>query len=308
MTAATHMLPRDMQLTNEYRYSRKHIDRYIAKEIAENPETEAKVHEGVQRLSDWMSQSYYASKDARLAQLQGLDLEELVRQILVQVAYCQIPELFTSVSAQLASRLKFSEKSDGITTIAEMLAVLCMTDTFDIVKTDRGSSLMVQSQIPLSEQLLTYIGDSRYLPPMVCEPEPLTHNMESAYLTHNDCLILGKGNAHSEDICLDVINRQNRVPLQLATDFLCEMEEEPTFVFKDQQQVDNWTKHKQQSYELYSLLAKQGNRFWLTHKVDKRGRLYAQGYHVTTQGSSFKKAAIELANEERVEGVPGVIY
>lgn len=308
MTAPTLMLPRDIQLSNEMRYSRKHIDRYVAKEIRENPETEAKVHDGVQRLTHWMSQSYYPSKDARIAQLHGLNLEELVRQIFVQVAYCQVPELFTSVSAQLAARLKFSEKGDGITTIAEILAVLCLTDAFDIVKAERGSSLMVQSRIPLSERLIQYVVDSRYLPPMVCEPKRLTHNMESAYLTHNDCLILGKGNSHDEDICLDVINIQNRIPLKLDTDFLSTFEEEPTFTFKSQEQVEQWDKHKRQSYELYSLITKQGNCFYLTQKVDKRGRLYAQGYHITTQGSSFKKASVELANEELVEGVPDSLY
>ena len=53
-----------------------------------------------------------------------------------------------------------------------------------------------------------------------------------------------------------------------------------------------------------TLLAKQGNQFYLTHKVDKRLRLYAQGYHVTTQGSPFKKASIELHKEEIVNGAP----
>jgi DNA-directed RNA polymerase len=44
--------------------------------------------------------------------------------------------------------------------------------------------------------------------------------------------------------------------------------------------------------------------FHLTHKVDKRGRIYSQGYHVNTQGAAFKKAMIELAKEELIEGVP----
>ena len=298
------MLPRDMQHTNECRFSKKHIDGYILREIEDNPDTEAKVHEGVTRLEDWLSQSYYASKDARLNQLQGVDLEQTVRKIFINVAYCQVPELFTSVTAQLAGVLKMSEKADGIITIGEMLAVLCMTDAFDIIKADASSSLVVQSKIPVSDNLIRYIVQSRYLPPMVCEPTPVTNNHESPYLTHNDCLILGKNNSHSEDICLDVINIQNSVRLKLDLDFLKTVEEMPTFQLDDQRKIDNWHTFKVQSYEVYLMLAKQGNQFWLTNKVDKRGRLYAQGYHVNTQGASFKKAMIEFADEETVTGVP----
>lgn len=65
----------------------------------------------------------------------------------------------------------------------------------------------------------------------------------------------------------------------------------------------SWDKFKYDSYCLYSTIAKQGNRFWLDQKVDKRGRMYAEGYHITTQGKPFKKAMIELANEEIIEGV-----
>ena len=54
---------------------------------------------------------------------------------------------------------------------------------------------------------------------------------------------------------------------------------------------------------MFILMLNQGNRFYETHKVDKRGRLYSIGYHLNTQGSAFQKAMIELADEEIVEGV-----
>jgi DNA-directed RNA polymerase len=49
-------------------------------------------------------------------------------------------------------------------------------------------------------------------------------------------------------------------------------------------------------------MVEMGNRFYLTHRYDKRGRTYAQGYHVNTQGNCWNKAVIELADEEVVEG------
>ena len=95
-----------------------------------------------------------------------------------------------------------------------------------------------------------------------------------------------------------------RVELQLATDFLSTVEEEPTFELDTQDKVDQWMAFKKQSYKFYTLIAKAGNRFWLTHKADKRGRLYASGYNISTMGSAFKKSCIELAKEELVTGVP----
>ena len=292
-----------LQEMNEMRFNRKHIDAKIREEIKANPDMCDKVAQGVDLLKQYMAGSYYESKMKRIAQLVNLDLEAMVLDLFTGIAYCLRPELFTSVTAQLASRLKFSDKTEAITTVAEITAVLCATDAFDIEKANKMASLMVVSNIPLSERLVTFIEESQFLPPMVCEPLELTHNYSSGYLTHNDSLILGTGNHHDGDICLDVLNTMNKVALKLDTDFLCKVEEEPTFDLDTQDKLDQWNKFKEQSYRMYSLLASQGNRFHFNHKVDKRGRIYCHGYHVSTQGTSFKKASIEFAKEELVTGI-----
>jgi DNA-directed RNA polymerase len=38
----------------------------------------------------------------------------------------------------------------------------------------------------------------------------------------------------------------------------------------------------------------------MTHKYDKRGRTYSQGYHIQPQGSDWNKAVIEFADKEIV--------
>lgn len=316
-----------LQESNERRYARKHIDGYIREAIKSNPDTAKRMVDGIQMVEAYMAKSYYDSKNARIAQLTGLDLEELVLDIFTGIAYCQQEELFTSVTAQLASRLKFDDKKDAITTVAELVAVLCATDAYDINKASKGSSLVVVSRIPLGDELLEYINNSQYLPPMVCEPLELESNYSCGYLSYSDGLILGKGNMHSGDICLDVLNLVNKVCLRLDVELLGTVEEDPSKEYtiewahrkasergkslndaQAQEAVDkaiaNWMRFKKQCYAFYTLIADQGNEFYLTHKVDKRGRLYASGYHITTQGTSFKKASIELANEEVVEGVP----
>lgn len=298
------MSPVDIQMANEYMFSRKFIDGYIQKEIEENPEMMDKLAEGVARLEHWMAQDYYESKNTRLAQLQHLDLEKVVMDCFIGAAYCQYPELFTSVTSQLAGRLGFSDREDGIKTIAEIMAILCMTDAFDIVKDGPDASLMVVSRMYLSEKLQGYIQQSSYLPPMVCCPKDLTKNKQSAYLTHDDSVILGGRNHHSNDVCLDVLNKQNQTPLRIDTEFLSTIEEDPTFEIDTVEKQRQWNNFKLASYRFYLMIAKQTGTIYLTNKYDKRGRMYAQGYHISTQGTAFKKAMLEFAEQEIVDGVP----
>ena len=298
------MLQIQRQINIEEQYNRKHIDKKIRAEIEANPDMQAKIDQGIQLITEYMAKDYYESKNARIAQLQGMDLCALVTEIFVGVAYCQTEELFTSVTAMMAGRLRFSDKLDAIKTIAELMAVLCLTDAFDILKANKSSSLMVVSRIPLSADTLRFIENSQYLPPMVCSPLELTNNYSSGYLTHNDSLILGTGNHHDGDLCLDVLNKLNQIPLALDTDFLCSVEEDPTFVADTPEKAQQWENFKRQSYEFYLLLAQYGNKLYLTWKVDKRGRIYSQGFHINVQGTPFKKAMIELAKQEIVTGVP----
>lgn len=319
------MLPYDVQLANEYRFSRHHIDKYIRDAILGDPSGVAKVEEGVQLLQEWLSQTYYPSKMARLEQLKGLDLFKLVTDIYVVLGYVQQPELFTSVTAKLVGVLRFNERKEGLTTIAEMLAVLCQTDVFDILKPHPMASMTIQSRMVLSDELKDYIDNASFLPPMVCPPKIVTSNHQSGYLTHNESLILGKGNHHDGDICLDVINNQNQIPLKLDIDFLKSVDStdkhitvewvtkkaaekgkiltESQAIEEVRLQKEQWTVFKKQSYNFFTMLVKQGNQFYLTNRVDKRGRLYACGFHVNSQGSPFQKASIEFAEEEIVEGV-----
>lgn len=296
-----------LQQYNEEKYSRKFIDIKIRGEILANPELEERIKWGTKLVEDFIdtavNDGFYKEKNARVIQLVGMDIEALVLDIFVGVAYCQLPELFTSVTSMAASRLGFDDKLDAIKTVAELLAVLCETDVFDINKASRSDSLVVQSKIPLSDLLLDFIEHSTYLPPMVCEPSKLTSNYSSGYLTNSDSVVLGAGNHHDGDMCLDLLNVINSIPLTLDTEFLCKVEEEPKNKLETRDQEVQWMRFKKQSYRFYSMITSQGNKFYLTNKPDKRGRLYAQGYHISTAGTAFKKASIELWDAELVTGV-----
>lgn len=300
--------PHINQEMNERRYSRKHIDGYIREAMQKHPVMQEVVQDGVKLVREYIDKAvageYYDYKNARVIQLQNMDLTILVEDIFVGTAYCLKDELFTSVSAQMASRLRFSDKEEAIATTAELLAVLCNTNVFDIRKQGKYGSMTVLSNLKLDQAILDKMDTGMYLPPMVCKPEILTSNYQSPYLTHNDSVILGSNNHHDFDVCLDVLNIMNSVELSLDLDFLCKVEEEHVKEFENQDDRDNWNTFKRQSYQVYSLLERDGNVFHMGHKYDKRGRVYASGYHVTTQGSGFKKAMLEFAQQELVEGVP----
>jgi hypothetical protein len=289
----------------EKRFNKKHIDGYI-REALELPENQAKIEKGIQLMKDWMACDFHEAKKRRIQQLAVLDLTKLVTEVFVGIAYVQEETLYTSVTAQLASRLGLDDKRDAIQTIGEVMAVLCHTDAFDITKADKLASLKVVNRLHIPDETKVFISNCEYLPPMVCEPLELESNYDSGYLTHKDTLILGSGNHHDGNICLDVLNKMNKVRLKLDVDFLKAVEEEPTFELDTAEKRDMWLAFKSMSAKMYLMMHSLGNEFYLTHKVDKRGRIYAQGYHISTQGSSYKKAMIELANEEIVEGVPSL--
>lgn len=322
----------ELQLINERQFNRKHIDGYIRAELFEGKDTIlSEVEQGVVLLTQWMEGQFYDSKNVRLRHLKALDLESLVKELFVGICYIQEETPFVNAVGQLASRIGFDDKRDSIQTVAEVLAVLCETNIFDIIKPHPKASLYIKSNIQFDEKLMNFINYSCYLPPLVCKPRELTSNRSTAYYTHEaDSLILGGGhNHHDGDICLDVLNSRNSVPLSLDVEFLCTVEEEPTFDLNSlseetldkyernghplsdweiadavRKQKANWHRYKEQSYYFYSLMVNQGNRFYTSNKVDKRGRLYAQGYHINPMGTAFKKASVNFADQEQVTGVP----
>jgi DNA-directed RNA polymerase len=68
-----------------------------------------------------------------------------------------------------------------------------------------------------------------------------------------------------------------------------------------QKRVKQFEKYDRTAKDVMTHLEIADNEFYLTHKYDKRGRIYCQGYHVNYQGTPWNKAVIQFANEEIVE-------
>lgn len=301
----THMLTDDMQKANEYRFAKQHIDKYMRDYVLSDVEVLPLLDKGVDLLTEWVNTEFgYDSKNLRISALRGMDLRELVVDLVVASAYCQTEELFTSFTARMAGILGWDDKKASITTIAEITAVLCDTDLYDLTQTNRFGSWNIISNITLSLQLQEYIANCAYLPPLVHKPRKLRHNKDTPYLTiGQDSVILNKGH-HNDDVCLDVLDSKNSVALCLDLEFLSTVEEMPNNELDTPEKQTMWLNMKRQSHEFYLLMAGQGNKFYLHHKYDKRGRIYANGYHISTQGAPYKKAMLEFSNKEVVRDIP----
>lgn len=311
---ATLMRTFDMQLANEYRFARAHIDQYMRNFLREDKDGDIKplMEQCVVILTEFINREHvYRSngepdykKRQRYMGIQMMDVEELVEEIILATMHAQYEELFTGFCAKLAGMLKMDDKVDSITTISEMVAMISGVGLFSLVKYDKFSSMYIYSNIELTHELEQYIANCSYLPPLVHKPDPLKHNRSSVYHTIGlDSVILNSGH-HDGDVCLDFLDKQNSNALSLNLEFLCRVEETPNSDMSAVDKQNMWLGMKVRSHEHYKLMAAQGNRFYLGNKVDRRGRTYAQGYHISPQGSPYKKAMLDFADKEVVTGVP----
>jgi len=295
----------------EAKYSRTNINKVVQKDLDETPCLIEKMFKAVELLHQWVAADHtygtaktpeaQQSKNRRLAQLDTEGFPSLVNSIMLVVLQLDQPEKMTSLVGRLANSMGYSNKQDGIKTIAEIIAVICEADVFDIIRGDLNQ-LYIKNLYRLDDRVLKFIAETKYLPPMVCRPEIVRNNYESGYLTKKDALILKAYNYHDENICLDHINRMNQIPLTLNIPLLKLYAEMPKKALDTEEKRIAYERMVNASYRVYADLAANSNRFFLTHKVDKRGRTYAQGYHVNTQGSAYKKTICDFYEKEVVEG------
>jgi hypothetical protein len=149
----------------------------------------------------------------------------------------------------------------------------------------------------------------QYPLPMVVPPRKVSENEDTGYFNSRGSIILRK-NHHDDDVCLDHINRVNKIRFAIDFDTASMVKNcwrhldkpkagESNDDFK--KRVKAFEKYDRSSKEVIDLILAHGNEFYLTHRYDKRGRIYCQGYHVNYQGAPWNKAVIELADKEYVD-------
>lgn len=160
----------------------------------------------------------------------------------------------------------------------------------------------------ISDDVQRELDMFQYPLPMVIEPRKITKNTETGYVLSGGSVILKK-NHHDDDVCLDHLNRVNRIRFSADLDTATMIKNqwkgldkpkagESKEDFEKRQRA--FKKYDNTAKDVLALLIQEGNEFYLTHRYDKRGRVYCQGYHVNYQGAAWNKAVIQLAEKEHV--------
>ena len=284
------------QLIHPYHLS-KDIKRYLSEEYSDDISNIKTV------LQDYLSQEYWDSKNERLQAI-NKDLTKVILNILTQTVliasdYVPLLSVCSSVSFGLDSY-------HDIQTCADILWLINQTDLI-LIDISVDNTRYIQSNMELPDELVNRLTIMCVLPPMLVKPRTLRHNKSCGYLTINkDSLILGdKENYHDECISLDVLNTLNSQALCLDLDICYKFQKEFKSEFdKDTDEYLNQRKTYERAKEQFEFFRDkiQDHTIHFTHKVDKRGRVYSQGYTFNFQGSSYEKACINLKTKEFVEG------
>lgn len=296
----------DTQTSIEYMYDKSRVSKMIRDDINSTPELVESIDECLHALNNfYMMGPHFNMKNQYLSSITEIDFCKIIYRVLEVLMPNASGTTFSSLVGQSAGCLTSVDKLSSFKITSSVIAYMSEAGLVKIIRAGDSNSGMMEV-IPTyvcDDKIIQYIHQTMYLPPMVCTPNVLTHNKSSGYKTiKNDSLILKNHNHHDGDICLDSLNLFNSVALSLDVQMLTTFDEQPKKIIDTHEKQRQFDKLREDSYHVYKLLIQTGNNFHLTYKVDKRGRSYSCGFHCNVQGNSFRKAIINLAKQELVNG------
>lgn len=174
------------------------------------------------------------------------------------------------------------------------------------------SNYQLLTKFKFNKETQAKVDKFKYLNPMLVQPLKVNqknNNRGSGQLTiATDNLILG-GVYHNNYVCTDTLDYLNSVCLELNEEVIRTYRNE----WKDlespkdnetqsdyEKRVASFEHYEKGCYQTFAEMISNDNTFWLTHKYDKRGRVYCQGYYISYQGNSYAKAILQSKNKERI--------
>lgn len=301
------------QINNEYTYSMKHltanIQEFYKDTLSSYVEDCCLDMLMVFNINDFTYVSKgevkeWTTKKERYLKLRNMDLRPVIWSVLAQVIY-KDTLTFTEVVGKIYQRFEHPTARQNIESAAEVIALMSKQPWFTLIYPNNSETgtIQIQNRVRRSDEVLKYLNNLVFDLPMLCLPEEVESNSDSGYLSFQGSL-LSKGKHHDKPLNYGHINRANSTPLKLNADVL--LNTKPKWKEKAgetpqerTQRLLNFIDMNEKCVELYAMMEKYA--FHLTHKYDERGRTYAKGYHINTQGDDFRKAAIELANKEVIQ-------
>lgn len=190
--------------------------------------------------------------------------------------------------------------------VADQLLLLAELDYIDIQETTEGWRFVVQFDV--SADVHEMLDKYQFPLPMLIHPQRLKKNFDTGYLTIlNPVILNGSEYFDDVDVCLDHLNRMNHVALKVNMEVV--KSEEGKFISPTREPDEEWEdfqKRQKQAVKFYettvdvmeTINTLGDGKFYLTHRYDRRGRCYASGYHINTQGDDYRKAMLVLDRQE----------
>lgn len=188
---------------------------------------------------------------------------------------------------------------------ADML-MLCAES--DLINYDNQARQFIV-QWGISQDVQDELDRYQFPLPMVLEPRQLRENTDTGFLLGQGSVVL-RGNHTRDDVNLDHLNRVNTIPFSIDFETAAMIknqwknldkrkEGETPFEFNARKRA--FEKYDRVAHDVMLKITEHDNRHFMTHRYDKRGRVYCQGYHVNYQGTSWNKAVVQLADKEMVD-------
>lgn len=270
-------------------------------------------------LGMWANHDFYDSKKERLAMLKNVDMKETLWKIIIFLLIsARDQELYINVAMPLSKYLGYSDKIDNIKTAMELLAVVCRSSRFaETFKRSKQGQLMIKAKYKLPFDMWQKAATRMHKPVIMSKPKIVKNNLQSAWRTYDKSVFCKSHiNHHDSDVCLDALNIINKTRLSLDEEFMSLVQDEPDLEIKSKNKqylsqdeiaelirmkAENFNKFLYESVYHCELIKAYGNDFSINHRIDARGRIYAEGYVINPQGNDYRKSMLNFSKSVDVE-------
>ena len=155
---------------------------------------------------------------------------------------------------------------------------------------DKGSIYIVVLEVPFEEKVR--LDKLAYPLPMLVHPKKLGRT-DGSIMGFRKRIMCRHG-YNTGDHCLGTIDKANGVALAIEPRV-----SKACGYRRKNGAYDELKDREAKDVENYMIAS--GNKFWLLHEPDFRGRIYDRGYHIKAQGIEYQKGVLALANKEYIE-------
>lgn len=257
------------------------------------------VNEVLKNIQKYLQTTYNNSeKNDYISALLLLDIDwKPIAEFLVSTALLFKSDRVQNIAYRVSTKLTSCGFDDAFIDI-QIATDLLFANKHTLFKFKKNPYITIYSVIPQVPELIEVINSQEFLPPLIEEPEYVRNNNTSGYHTFNQNIIMGgRYKEHNYIVCLDVINKQNQLVFELDNVVIND-EEKPKNKLTGQDLINHQVFVKQQ--KKYQRFFK-NKPFYFNHRYDSRGRLYCDGYHISYQATEYRKAAVSLHKQHKID-------